>query len=102
MSASVQPLGFGLPPALRATLGRLQERHERTLTDRSLARRLEAAMKADAPHARGLAFYVHDGAIAVYGDVPDDETRADVLAVASAQPGARRIVDHLHIASADS
>ena len=48
----------------------------------------------------GLSFYVHDGAISVYGTVGDAPAREAVIAVASGLPGVRRIVDHLQVGGA--
>ena len=48
----------------------------------------------------GLAIYVHNGAVSVYGDVPDEDTRDALLTVATSQPGVRRIVDHLVVQAA--
>ena len=98
--ATAQVLGYGLPPALRAVVDRFQERRARTATDRSLARRLHAALLQDRTGASGLALYVHNGAVSVYGTVSDEAAREGVLSVLAAQPGVRRIVDHLHTADA--
>jgi osmotically-inducible protein OsmY len=100
VSATAQVLGYGLPPALRAVVDRFQERRARTATDRSLARRLHAALVQDRTGASGLALYVHNGAVSIYGTVPSETVREAVLTVAAAQPGVRRIVDHLHTADA--
>lgn len=99
VSATPQVLGTGLPPVLRAMLDAVQVRRERTVTDRSLARRLHAAVQAERLPALGVSFYVHDGAISIYGTVPDAATRDSLVTVAAHQPGVRRIVDHLRIGS---
>ena len=96
MSASSQILGYGLPPALRAVLERHQTHRARTTADRSLARRLRDAVRQSGGPA-GLAFYVHDGAVSVYGPVADAASRDAVIASVSALPGVRRIVDHLQV-----
>ena len=95
-----QLLGAGLPPSLRQLLDRRQERRTQTTADRSLARRLRDGLKTAGVTATGLAFYVHDGTVSVYGEVRDAGVREGVLSVAAAQPGVRRILDHLQIADA--
>lgn len=100
MPATVQVLGTGLPPSLRALVAGFQSRRSRTTTDRSLARRLHAAIGASGLPPCGLSAYVHDGAISLYGGVPDEATREGYVALAAAQPGVRRIVDHLRVADA--
>lgn len=97
VSASPQVLGTGLPPALRALLDAVQIRRERTVTDRSLARRLHAAVRAERLPALGVSFYVHDGAVSLYGTVPDAAARDALVTLAAHQPGVRRIVDHLRL-----
>lgn len=89
-----------LTPRLRALVRSLQERRARTAADRELARRLHAAVGAAKLEASGLSFYVHDGAIAVYGQVRAEPVREAVLALAAEQPGARLVVDHLRLAEA--
>ena len=98
VSATAQVLGFGLPAPVRALLGAVQHRRTLTAGDRSLARRVHAAI-GKGP-AGGLSLYVHSGAVSVYGTVSDDAAREGVLAVLAAQPGVRRIVDHLALADA--
>ena len=93
MSATAQVLGFGLPPAVRAVVEQVLQRRARTATDRSLARRLHAAL--DGARADGLALYVHNGAVSVYGTVAGEAARDALLTVVAGQPGVRRIVDHL-------
>ena len=98
VTARSQILGVGLPPALRAVVERHQAHRARTTADRSLARRLrDVARPMDG--VAGLAFYVHDGAVSVYGTV-DAASRDVVIAMVSGLPGVRRIVDHLQIGSA--
>lgn len=97
MSATTQSIGPGLPAALRSLLERHQQRRARTTADRSVARRLREGMRAAGLTASGLAVYVHDGAISLYGAVQNEADREALLRVASAQPGVRRIVDHLRI-----
>ncbi|HEX8298569.1 MAG TPA: BON domain-containing protein, partial [Rubricoccaceae bacterium] len=69
----------------------------RTLTagDRALARRFQSALANDPSGATGLTLYVHNGAVSIYGTVPNEAVREAVVTLAAAQPGARRIVDHL-------
>lgn len=95
MSATAQVLGTGLPPALRHVVERFQQRRALTAGDRSLGRRLHAALADGRTGASGLTLYVHHGAVSVYGTVPTEALREAVLALAAAQPGVRRIVDHL-------
>lgn len=99
MSATAQVLGFNLPPAFRHVVAQFQHRRALTAADRSLAKRLHAAL-APSPDASGLALYVHHGAVSVYGTVPTEATRDAILAVAAEQPGVRRIVDHLVLTEA--
>lgn len=100
MSFQSQVLGYGLPPAVRALVERHQSHRARTTADQSLARRLRAGIQSEGLAVSGLAFYVHDGAISLYGIVPDAQSREDIVAIASSQPGVRRIVDHLRLAEA--
>jgi hypothetical protein len=85
---------FALSPPLRALVAVLQERRSRTLADRELARRVRDAIER-ATGVTGLSFYVHDGTVTVYGSTPDRVTSEGILRLAAAQPGARRIIDHL-------
>lgn len=100
MHATAQVLGHGLPPALRHVVERFQHRRARTASDRSLARRLQAALASGRTGASGLALYVHNGAVSVYGIVSAESVREAVLALAAEQPGVRRIVDHLSVVDA--
>ena len=95
-----QVLGDGLPAALRSLVDRHQANRAKTTADRSLARRLHDGVRQSGVAVGGLAFYVHDGAISVYGSVPDAAARDAVVAVAAGLPGVRRIVDHLRLAEA--
>lgn len=95
---AAQVLGYGLPPSVRLVVDRFQERRARTTTDRSLAGRLHAAMAPSDIGGVGLALYVHNGAVSVYGTLPSDSAREALLALAAAQPGVRRIVDHTGLA----
>ncbi|MEM1116052.1 MAG: BON domain-containing protein [Bacteroidota bacterium] len=97
MSASTRPLGNALPSSLRSLLERHQQRRAKTTVDKSSARRLREGVRRAGLSASGLSVYVHDGAISLYGTVPDEATREALLGVASAQPGVRRIVDHLRV-----
>ena len=98
-SVSSQVLGYGLPPALRSLVDRHQAQRAKTTADRSLARRLHDGVAKSGVPASGLSFYVHDGAISIYGTVPDALTRETVLAIVTRLPGVRRVVDHLRIES---
>ena len=100
MSVNSQILGYGLPPALRALVDRHQTHRARTTADRSLARRLRDSVRQSGVTVAGLAFYVHEGAISIYGAVADAPTREAVVTLAASQPGVRRIVDHLRIGDA--
>lgn len=100
VSVSSQILGYGLPPALRVLVERHQTLRARTTADKSLARRLRDTVRQSGVAIKGLAFYVHDGAISIYGSVPDAAGREAVVALAAGLPGVRRIVDHLHIGDA--
>ena len=98
-TVSSQVLGYGLPPALRSLVERHQTQRAQTTADRSLARRLRDAVRQAGLPPAGLSFYVHDGAISVYGTVSDAAARESVVAVAAGLPGVRRIVDHLKISA---
>lgn len=100
MSVNSQILGYGLPPALRELVDRHQTHRARTTADRSLARRLRDSIRQSGITVKGLAFYVHDSAISIYGGVRDPAAREAVVTLAASQPGVRRIVDHLHIGDA--
>ncbi len=99
MPVSSQIPGFGLPPALRSLVERHQALAARTASDRTLARRLRASVGASGVEVEGLAFYVHDGAISIYGAVRDTPAREAVVALVASQPGVRRVVDHLRTAA---
>ena len=94
---SVQILGYGLPPVLQTLVSRHQNRRAQTTADRSLARRLREAVRQSEVEVRGIAFYIHDGVISVYGSFTDPADREALLAVMTQQPGVRRIVDHLRV-----
>lgn len=79
---------------------RHQQRRTKTTSDKSLARRLRVGIQAATVSVSGIAVYVHDGAVSLYGTVPDEAAREALLRVASAQPGVRRIVDHLRMGEA--
>ncbi len=91
---------IALPAPLRAAVDAHQQRREKTTADRSLARRLQAGVAEAGLDVGGLAFYVHDGAVSMYGTVRDAEAREALLAVVTTQPGVRRVVDHLRFAEA--
>lgn len=86
-----------LPTALRSRLDRLREARERTITDRSTARRIRRALAAAPLGPLGLALFVHDGAVSVYGSVPGESVREQIVALVVEQPGVRRVVDHLRV-----
>ena len=89
-----------LHPALRSFVERAQRLRVRTTSDARLARLLQSAVEsADLP-VRGLAFYVHNGVVSVYGSVPGPEAREAVMDVLVEQPGVLRVVDHLRIGEA--
>lgn len=77
-----------------------QARRNRTAIDRELARRLHHAVEQAKLDVRGLAFYVHEGSVAVYGSVRTEALREEVLTLVADQPGARRITDHLELPAA--
>lgn len=89
-----------LPPALRAAVEAHNDRRAKTSADRSLARRLQDGIAGAGLDAGGLALYVHDGAVSVYGTVADAAAREALLTAVTAQPGVRRVVDHLRFAEA--
>ena len=88
-----------LPPALRSYVERAQRLRARTTADAGLARLLEGGVAEAGLAVRGLAFYVHDGVVSIYGGVADGEAREAVLDVVCEQPGVQRVVDHLRIGS---
>lgn len=98
--ATPQILGFGLPPAVRALLDQAQERRSRTSSDRSLARRLQVATHGAGLAGSGVTVYVHDGAVSLYGTLPDRATRDAWVTTVAGTPGVRRIVDSLRLAEA--
>ena len=100
MSATPQILGSGLPPSIRSLVEQRLSLRSRTTADKSLAKRLRAGIQNAGVGAVGVAFYVHDGAVSLYGTVASAEVREDLIAVASAQPGVRRIVDHVRLTDA--
>lgn len=102
MPASAQILGTGLPASVRALIDSFQNRRAHTTTDRSLAKRLRRTVDQCGVEPLGLAFYVHNGAVSVYGTVPDESAREALLTVATSQPGVRRIVDHLVVLDPDA
>ncbi len=65
-----------------------------------MAQRLRDTVRQSGIDETGIAFYVHDGAVSIYGTVPDEAAREALLAVMTRQPGVRRIVDHLRIGEA--
>ena len=88
---------YGLPPALRSVVESFQQRRTKTTADRSLARRLHDAVRTAKLGVRGLAFYVHDGAVSIYGSLSDEATREALLCIVTRQPGVRRVVDHVRV-----
>lgn len=97
MPVSSHVLGSGLPPLLRELVERHQQRRTRTTADKSLARRLREGIQGSGLPVTGIAVYVHEGAVSLYGAVGDEAVRERLLQIASAQPGVRRIVDHLQV-----
>lgn len=93
-SSSTSP-SVALPPALRAFVATLRERRARTAADRSLARRIQSAVRMANLETGGFSFYVHDGSVAVYGSVATEALREQILGIVAEQPGLRRITDHL-------
>ncbi len=93
-------IGPGLPPALRTLVDRHQNARAKTTADRSLARRLRDAVRQSGAAVDGVSFYIHDGAVSLYGTVGDPASRDALLTVTTQQPGVRRIVDHLRIEEA--
>ncbi len=97
---SIRSRILGLPPALRVRVGRHQTLRARTASDRSLALRLRDGVRRSGAAVSGLAFYVHDGVVSVYGVAADAAARGVVVSLASGLPGVRRVVDHLQIGGA--
>ena len=85
-----------LPPGLRSLVERARRSKARTAADADLARRLQDGVEA-AGAADGLAFYVHDGVVSVYGDAATAAARDAILDAVVAQAGVRRVVDHLRV-----
>ena len=96
-SVSSQTLGRGLPSSLRSLIDRHHAKRGKTAADRSLARRLKDGVAQSGVAAGGLSFYVHDGAISIYGTVADAAAREVVIGVVTGLPGVRRVVDHLRL-----
>ena len=88
------------PPALRSFAERVERLRARTSSDARLARRLRGGAEASGLSVSGLAFYVHDGVVSVYGGVADGAVREAVLDVVCGQPGVQRVVDHLRVGDA--
>ena len=100
MPATPQVLGHRLPSSLQRILDLVQNRQAETTTDRSIVRRIKSELKrADGPDS-GLSFYVHSGAVSVYGTVADPDVRDAILTLVTSQPGVRRVVDHIELAGA--
>ena len=76
-------------------LGTLQDRRSRTADDKELAERLAFAVEQGPLALKGLSFYVHDGSVAIYGTVPSETLREEVLGLIAEQSGVKRITDHL-------
>ena len=89
-----------LPPALRSLVDRVRQLKTRTAADADLARRLRGGVEGAGVAVEGLAFYVHDGVVSVYGDVPTAASREAVLDAVVAQGGVLRVVDHLRVGEA--
>ncbi|MDT7857272.1 BON domain-containing protein [Rubrivirga sp. S365] len=85
---------------LRAAVARAQRRRTQTSADADLAHALHDGVEAAGLAARGLAFYVHDGVVSVYGDVADRAAREALIDVVVEAPGVQRVVDHLRIEGA--
>ncbi|MEO0560282.1 MAG: BON domain-containing protein [Bacteroidota bacterium] len=98
MPATPQVLGHRLPSSLRRLFDAVQTRQAETTTDRSIVRRIKSELKrAEGPNT-GLSFYVHSGAVSIYGTVGSPDVRDAVLTLVTSQPGVRRVVDHLELA----
>ena len=100
MSATAQVLGHRLPPSLRRVLDSVQQRQAETTTDRSIARRIKSKIQRADASLQGLSFYVHSGAVSVYGTVGSPDVRDAILTLVTSQPGVRRVVDHIELAGA--
>ena len=92
--------GPRLPPALRSYVERAQQLRARTTADARLARVLRSEAEGAGLAVRGLAFYVHDGVVSIYGGVTSSEDREAVLDVVCEQPGVQRVIDHLRVGEA--
>lgn len=82
---------------LRAAVARVRRRRAQTSADAGLARALHDRVEAAGLPASGLAFYVHDGVVSVYGGVADRAAREALIDVVVEARGVRRVVDHLRI-----
>ena len=100
MPARAQVLGHGLPPSLRRVLDAVQTRQAETTTDRSIVRRIKSELRRADATLHGLSFYVHSGAVSVYGTVGSPDARDAILTLVTSQPGVRRVVDHIELAGA--
>ena len=100
MPATAQVLGHRLPPSLQRLLDAVQNRQAETTTDRSIVRRIKSELKRAGGPESGLSFFVHSGAVSVYGTVGSPDVRDAILTLVTSQPGVRRVVDHLELAGA--
>ena len=89
-----------LPAALRPFVERVERLRARTSADARLARRLQSGVEASGLAVSGLAFYVHDGVVSVYGGVADGAAREAVMDVIVEPPGVQRVIDHLRVGDA--
>ena len=89
-----------LSPALRSLADRTRLLKSRTSDDARLAGRLREGVEASALRVAGLAFYVHDGVVSIYGGVANGADREAVIDVVVEQKGVQRVIDHLRIGDA--
>ena len=89
-----------LSPALRSLVDRTRRLRGRTSSDARLAARLRDGVEGQGLRVRGLAFYVHDGVVSIYGVASHDDVRESVIDAVVEQPGVQRVIDHLRIGEA--
>ena len=100
MHGPVTSAALSLPPALRALVDRTRQLRTRTTADARLAKALRDRVEAADLAVSGVAFYVTDGVVSLYGGVPNGDVREAVIDVVVEEPAVQRVVDHLRIGDA--
>jgi hypothetical protein len=94
------PAGSGWPHPVAVISREAQERYQRALEDRRIARAVDAAIfRVLGPAADALAIYACDGEVAVAGCVAVPEAAHRALSAAWEVPGVRQVHDCVEIAT---